>query len=73
MCRLSVLLVVHALTTPDVTLRLEREENERLEAEKKVELLEMKKQLEAQREKVKDQGGVVYKGECTRPKATTCY
>ncbi len=43
--------------------RLEREENDRLEADKKVKLLEMKKQLEAERENVKAQGGVVYKGE----------
>jgi hypothetical protein len=42
--------------------RLEREEKERLEIARLQKLAEMKSQLEADRQKIKDAGGVVFKG-----------
>lgn len=48
---------------------MEREENERLEAARLAKLEEMKKQLEAEREKQKSAGGVVYKGEFLEKRA----
>ncbi|WVW81864.1 hypothetical protein I302_103862 [Kwoniella bestiolae CBS 10118] len=49
-------------TEEDLDARLEREEKERLEKQRLERLEVMKKQLEEERQRVKDQGGVVYKG-----------
>ena len=49
-------------TEEELDARLEREEKERLEEERLAKLVEMRKQLEEERQRVKDAGGVVYKG-----------
>ncbi|KAK6905282.1 hypothetical protein I203_106104 [Kwoniella mangroviensis CBS 8507] len=49
-------------TEEELDARLEREEKERLEKERLERLESMKKQLEEERQRVKDEGGVVYKG-----------
>ncbi|WVQ80969.1 hypothetical protein IAT38_003076 [Cryptococcus sp. DSM 104549] len=49
-------------TVEELDARLEKEEKERLEAKRLAKLAEMKKQLEAERQRIKDSGGVVYKG-----------
>ncbi|WWC66783.1 uncharacterized protein I206_100688 [Kwoniella pini CBS 10737] len=49
-------------TEEELDMRLEREEKERLEKERLTRLEEMKKQIELERQKIKDEGGVVYKG-----------
>lgn len=50
-------------TEEELDARLEREEKERLEVKRLEKLAEMKKQLEEERQRIKDAGGVVYKGE----------
>ncbi|OCF40756.1 hypothetical protein I317_05451 [Kwoniella heveanensis CBS 569] len=49
-------------TEEELDARLEREEKERLEKERLERLEVMKKQLEEERQRIKDSGGVVYKG-----------
>lgn len=50
-------------TLSELDARLEREENERLEKERLEKLAEMKRKIEEEKQRVKDAGGVVYKGE----------
>ncbi|WRT63785.1 uncharacterized protein IL334_000710 [Kwoniella shivajii] len=49
-------------TEEELDARLEREEKERIEKQRLERLEIMKKQLEDERQKIKDAGGVVYKG-----------
>ncbi|WVR03559.1 hypothetical protein IAU60_000551 [Kwoniella sp. DSM 27419] len=49
-------------TEAELDARLEREEKEKLEKERLERLEVMKKELEAERQRIKDAGGVVYKG-----------
>ena len=50
------------LYSAKVLIRLEREEKERLEVVRLEKLAEMKRQLEYERQRIKESGGVVYKG-----------
>lgn len=52
-------------TLSELDARLEREEKERLEAERLEQLQKIKADLEAERQAVKDAGGVIYKGRGT--------
>jgi len=45
-----------------VCFRLEKEEKERLEAAKLERLGEMKRKIEDEKQRIRDAGGVVYKG-----------
>ncbi|KAK4689608.1 hypothetical protein P7C73_g519, partial [Tremellales sp. Uapishka_1] len=49
-------------TEEELDARLEREEKEQLEVVRLEKLAEMKKQLEADRQRIKDSGGVIFKG-----------
>ncbi|EAL17990.1 hypothetical protein CNBK3410 [Cryptococcus deneoformans B-3501A] len=49
-------------TLSELDARLEREEKERLEKERLEKLAEMKRKIEEEKQRVKDAGGVVYKG-----------
>ncbi|WWC85867.1 uncharacterized protein L201_000734 [Kwoniella dendrophila CBS 6074] len=49
-------------TEEELDIRLEREEKERLEIQRLENLKVMKQKLEDERQKIKDSGGVVYKG-----------
>nr|ODN87570.1 hypothetical protein L203_03348 [Cryptococcus depauperatus CBS 7841] len=50
-------------TLEELDARLEREENELLEKERVTKLVAMKKQLEEERQRIREEGGVIYKGQ----------
>lgn len=50
-------------TLSELDARLEREEKEKLEKERLEKLAEMKRKIEEEKQRVKDAGGVIYKGE----------
>ena len=52
--------------------RLEREENARLEVARLEKLAEMTRQLEDERQRIKDAGGVIYKGVSSCSRLAVC-